>query len=83
MEASVRNHNQADALKPRVFTMDCLEWLRDTVDRDIHLTFIDPPFNQGKEYRYFDDAQPGEQYTIRSSPLLRKERNPASSTDCA
>jgi DNA modification methylase len=42
--------------------MDCLEWLRDTVDRDIHLTFIDPPFNQGKEYRYFDDAQPGEQY---------------------
>jgi len=28
----------------------------------VHLTFVDPPFNQGKEYRYFNDAQPEEQY---------------------
>jgi len=28
----------------------------------ISLTFLDPPFNQGKEYEYFDDAMPEEHY---------------------
>ncbi|MGQ9880107.1 MAG: hypothetical protein ACUVSV_04485 [Armatimonadota bacterium] len=24
----------------------------------VSLTFLDPPFNQGKDYAYFDDDQP-------------------------
>lgn len=62
MDIGIRNHYQTDALKPKVFNTDCLEWLKQTEGCEIHLAFIDPPFNQGKEYRYFDDAQPGEQY---------------------
>jgi len=49
----------------KIFQKDCLEWLHEINKSDksyIHLTFIDPPFNQGKEYRYFNDAQPDEQY---------------------
>ncbi len=41
---------------------DCLEWLRECTANDIVLAFVDPPFNQGKEYRFFNDAQPEEQY---------------------
>lgn len=48
--------------KYRIFQKDCLEWLHENNESSIHLTFIDPPFNQGKEYRYFNDAQPDEQY---------------------
>lgn len=29
---------------------------------EFHLTFLDPPFNQGKEYAVFDDNQPQQQY---------------------
>jgi DNA modification methylase len=46
----------------KIFQKDCLEWLRENTAVAIHLTFVDPPFNQGKEYRYFNDAQPEEQY---------------------
>lgn len=46
----------------KVFQKDCLEWLRETEEKDIHLTFVDPPFNQGKDYKYFDDTQPPDQY---------------------
>jgi len=46
----------------RIFQKDCLEWLRENNEQSIHLTFVDPPFNQGKKYRYFNDAQPDEQY---------------------
>lgn len=45
-----------------IFQKDCLEWLHENNESDIHLTFVDPPFNQGKEYRYFNDAQPKERY---------------------
>lgn len=43
-----------------VWQGDCLHLL-DTVDErgiPISLTFLDPPFNQGKDYAYFDDDQP-------------------------
>jgi DNA modification methylase len=46
----------------KIYQNDCLEWLREVSDTEIHLTFVDPPFNQGKEYKYFNDAQPQEQY---------------------
>lgn len=46
----------------RIFQKDCLEWLHENNESGIHLTFVDPPFNQGKDYRYFNDTQPEEQY---------------------
>jgi DNA modification methylase len=47
---------------------DCLEKLRKDVFRreasaaEVCLTFLDPPFNQGKDYEHFDDALPEEEY---------------------
>jgi DNA modification methylase len=46
----------------KIIQKDCLDWLSESTEREIHLTFVDPPFNQGKEYRYFNDTQPQEQY---------------------
>ncbi len=43
---------------------DCIEYLesRDTSSCGIDLTFLDPPFNQGKEYREHDDRMDEEEY---------------------
>lgn len=46
----------------KLFQKDCLEWLGESRENNIHLSFVDPPFNQGKGYRYFNDTQPPEQY---------------------
>jgi len=46
----------------RVIEKDCLEYLNGDADSKIHLSFIDPPFNQGKDYRHFNDNMPDEQY---------------------
>lgn len=45
-----------------ILNQDCLEWLSTYDNSDIHLTFIDPPFRQGKDYKFFDDNQPEEKY---------------------
>jgi len=41
---------------------DCVEWLRANREKRIHLTFLDPPFRQGKNYRYFNDNMPEWEY---------------------
>jgi len=47
---------------------DCLQWLTKErlraqgVTEPFVLTFLDPPFNQGKEYAFFDDELPPERY---------------------
>ncbi|MGQ9789107.1 MAG: hypothetical protein ACUVR7_00410 [Armatimonadota bacterium] len=43
-----------------VWQGDCLHLLDAVAERGIpvSLTFLDPPFNQGKDYAYFDDDQP-------------------------
>lgn len=46
----------------KILNEDCLQWLDKQPDENIHLTFIDPPFRQGKNYRFFDDSQPKEKY---------------------
>lgn len=46
----------------KIIQEDCLEWLRRDVESRVNLTFFDPPFNQGKDYRYFNDTQPEEEY---------------------
>ena len=42
--------------------MDCLDALHAIESDTVHLTFFDPPFNQGKDYLHFDDDQPTENY---------------------
>ena len=41
---------------------DCLKYFNEGKIGKVHLTFFDPPYLQGKEYRYFDDSQSETQY---------------------
>ena len=41
---------------------DCLNYLEEYKGRDFDLTFLDPPFNQGKEYRRNMDNLPEKKY---------------------
>jgi DNA modification methylase len=46
----------------RVIEGDCINRLTVSAIGNVDLTFFDPPYNQGKNYRYFDDKQPDEEY---------------------
>lgn len=46
----------------KIIKEDCLKWLGNCSEECVHLTFVDPPFRQGKNYRFFDDNQPEERY---------------------
>jgi site-specific DNA-methyltransferase (adenine-specific) len=41
---------------------DCIKYFNEGKIGKVHLTFFDPPYLQGKEYRYFDDNQSETQY---------------------
>ena len=41
---------------------DCLAFLKEGKIKGLDLTFFDPPYNQGKDYDYFDDNQNPEEY---------------------
>ena len=41
---------------------DCIKYLDEKVITDVNLTFFDPPYLQGKEYRFFDDSQSQTKY---------------------
>ena len=56
----------------KIVNEDCLEWIDKHSDRDIHLAFIDPPFRQAKNYRFFDDSQPEEDYWDWMKEVLKK-----------
>jgi DNA modification methylase len=56
----------------KILNGDCLEWLNNFYDRNISLSFIDPPFRQGKDYRFFDDNQPEERYWNWLKEILSK-----------
>lgn len=47
-----------------IFNDDCVNYLKRRTKKDlqIDLSFLDPPFNQGKEYRVNDDDIPEEDY---------------------
>jgi DNA modification methylase len=48
---------------PIIFQGDCTDYLnRDGIKDSFALTFLDPPFNQGKDYAHHDDDLPDEQY---------------------
>lgn len=46
----------------KIIQADCGQWLKKNKDKNIHCAFVDPPFNQGKDYRFFDDDLPDEKY---------------------
>ncbi len=50
--------------KPSIYLDDCTHFLADpgTAIPEFDLTFLDPPFNQGKEYRVHDDLMTQDQY---------------------
>lgn len=56
----------------RVIQGNCLEYLQGYGKADIALSFLDPPFNQGKEYRCFDDKQSDEVYWGWMEDILKE-----------
>ncbi|MDY7015080.1 MAG: site-specific DNA-methyltransferase [Cyanobacteriota bacterium] len=46
----------------QVIAGDCLIELKKSSEKKIHLSFVDPPFNQGKAYRRVQDDLPEAQY---------------------
>ena len=56
----------------KILKEDCFKWLENYSEENIHLTFIDPPFRQGKDYRFFDDNQPEERYWKWLKKILSK-----------
>jgi len=51
---------------------DCIKYLNEGSVSNIHLTFLDPPYRQGKDYRFFDDNQPAWKYWSWLEEILRK-----------
>ena len=49
-------------MKCEIFQNDCEQFLRDYYGDYLDLTFLDPPFNQDKEYNSHDDSMPAEEY---------------------
>jgi DNA modification methylase len=56
----------------KIVNEDCIKWLDGCLEENIHLTFVDPPFRQGKDYRFFDDNQPEERYWEWLEQVLSK-----------
>jgi len=56
----------------KVIEGDCLKYLNESSIGKVHLTFFDPPYRQGKDYRFFDDEQPEEKYWAWIKEILSK-----------
>jgi DNA modification methylase len=56
----------------RMLEGDCLRHLNEGSINNIHLTFLDPPYRQGKDYRFFDDSQPAWKYWGWLKEILHK-----------
>jgi DNA modification methylase len=50
---------------------DCLEFLKKT-DNTFDLSFVDPPFNQGKDYDNHDDTLDPERYWSWMTEVCRQ-----------
>ena len=57
---------------PKVIEGDCLDYLNASSVGSVHLTYFDPPYRQRKGYRFFDGAQPEEQYWTWIREILTK-----------
>jgi len=56
----------------KVLEGDCLKYLDEGAINNIHLTFLDPPYRQGKNYRFFDDSQPASKYWSWLKEILHR-----------
>jgi len=56
----------------KVLEGDCIKYLNEGAISNIHLTFLDPPYRQGKDYRFFDDNQPAWKYWSWLEEILHK-----------
>ncbi|MFX0206692.1 MAG: DNA-methyltransferase [Candidatus Hodarchaeota archaeon] len=61
--------------KPVIHKGDCLQYFKTGSIKDIDLTFFDPPYNQGKDYEYFDDEQNPEEYWTWIKKVLKGTYN--------
>lgn len=65
---------------PKIIQGDCLEKLNQDVfhregsKAEVCLTFLDPPFNQGKDYDYFDDTLPEHEYWLMMQTVCSRVR---------
>lgn len=74
-EESPRMRHDTDTetkISHELFCEDCLSWLKNVNGKTIHLTFVDPPFNQGKTYRFFNDTLPEKAYWKWIEEVLSK-----------
>ena len=53
---------------------DCAAWLKKAPVGGFHLSFLDPPFNQGKDYRRFNDKQDAARYWEWMTDILAETR---------
>jgi DNA modification methylase len=67
LDANPTNNN--DVLC-RVFEGDCIKYLKEGTIGKVHLTFFDPPYLQGKDYRFFDDNMSEEKYWNWTKEIL-------------
>jgi site-specific DNA-methyltransferase (adenine-specific) len=51
-----------DMISAHVIEGDCVSYLRKSRKKDFDITFFDPPYLQGKDYRFFDDNQSATKY---------------------
>ena len=56
----------------KVLEGDCIKYLDEGAISEVSVTFFDPPYRQGKEYRFFDDSQPEEEYWSWTREILQK-----------
>ena len=66
--------NGRNMKKTEIYCADCAEWLGDVAPGAFHLSFLDPPFNQGKDYRKFDDKQADSVYWRWMTEILALTR---------
>jgi len=59
-------------IRSELSNADVREWFRRNPTKEFHLSFLDPPFNQGKEYKFFDDNIPHEEYWQWMEEVLRE-----------
>ena len=64
-------------LDVQIHRADCADWLKKAPAGAFHLSFLDPPFNQGKDYRRFDDKQDDAVYWEWMTGILAETRRAA------
>jgi site-specific DNA-methyltransferase (adenine-specific) len=67
--------NELNKPYAKVLEGDCLAYLDDSSVKNIHLTYFDPPYLQGKNYRHFDDNESEEKYWTWVKEILSKTYN--------